>query len=69
MNTKNQNKIKIRLNELLARKVTRQQFLKFVGIGVVTAIGLGPIMHLLNGKGNSLDYKLPHDYGSGPYGP
>jgi hypothetical protein len=59
------------IQELLAREVNRTEFLSIVGVGVLTAIGLGPIMHFLTGKGGKSTILHKHQssgFGSGPYG-
>jgi Na+-translocating ferredoxin:NAD+ oxidoreductase RnfA subunit len=38
------------VQDLLGRELTRKQFLKVVGYGIVAALGFSTIMHFLTGK-------------------
>jgi hypothetical protein len=62
------------IQELLTREVNRTEFLSIVGLGALTLIGLGPIIHFLTGKGSSkttIIHKNENSsagFGAGPYG-
>lgn len=63
------------IHELLAKEVNRKEFLSIVGLGVLTVVGLGPIIKFLTGKNSEINRtivtnKVPKEvgFGSGPYG-
>lgn len=68
-NTPQQKPIKP-VQELMARDVNRKEFLSIVGVGALTIIGLGPILHFLTGKSSQtvIHRYQKSGFGSGPYG-
>jgi hypothetical protein len=60
------------IHQLLAREVNRTEFLSIVGVGLLTVVGLGPLLNFLTGKGGSkttiVHNKKSSGFGSGPYG-
>ncbi|HVS78690.1 MAG TPA: hypothetical protein VHD84_00140 [Candidatus Saccharimonadales bacterium] len=51
------------LHELLRKEVSRQEFLRTVGIGVVSLLGLSSLLKLAGHKSHST-----RGYGASPYG-
>jgi hypothetical protein len=59
------------IQELLTKEVDRGEFLSIVGVGALTIVGLGPIVHFLTGKGHKqtiIHKTQTSGFGSGPYG-
>ncbi len=64
------------IQELLTREVNRTEFLSIVGLGALTVVGLGPIVHFLTGKGKTTvihKHQTANSgskvgFGAGPYG-
>jgi len=58
------------LDELLHKKMNRQEFLRHKGLGVLVLIGLGSILKVLTptNKTNKPIAEKSRAYGAGPYG-
>ena len=69
----NQHPIVKPINELLKKEVDRYEFLKIVGFGVITLIGMSSIIHFLTGKNSKavvehLSNYTTTNYGNSRYG-
>jgi hypothetical protein len=55
---------------LLTKEVNRTEFLSILGVGALSAVGLGPIYKFLTGKGSTTVHHKSQTsgFGSGPYG-
>lgn len=56
------------LNELLAREMTRQEFLATIGIGLASVLGLSGILRILSGKTHGSQQHPGYGYGRSTYG-
>lgn len=57
------------IQTLAQREVTRKEFLTTVGFGLMSIMGLGSIIKLLSGKGQSLQHhNMAAGYGLSAYG-
>lgn len=58
------------INQVLQRELTRKEFLKAIGLGIMALIGLSTLHRILSGQDLS-NYHKPKSnmgYGSTPYG-
>lgn len=57
------------VQKLVSKQVTRQEFLRISGFGLLSVAGLGSVINLLSGKQNSLNKqtKPRSGYSSGVY--
>jgi hypothetical protein len=55
------------LNELLAREMTRQEFLATIGLGLASILGFSGILRMLNGKSHG-GQQQRYGYGHSVYG-
>lgn len=57
------------LHNLLQKDVSRQDFLKYMGVGVLTVVGIMPLLNsLTSGHMAPMGKKSNQGYGSTPYG-
>jgi hypothetical protein len=57
-----------RLEDLLQTEMTRKQFLRTVGVGLLAICGLPSILHILNYHQSSTNQVYGDGYGSSAYG-
>lgn len=51
-----------RVQTLLAKDVSRQEFLKIIGLGGLTLVGLGPLIGFLTGKSTGITKIVGQEY-------
>lgn len=58
------------ITELLAKEISRKEFLATLGFGVASIVGFSTIIHFLTGKSveSHLSQRVSSGYGSSPYG-
>ncbi|MEX0668424.1 MAG: hypothetical protein WD061_01620 [Candidatus Saccharimonadales bacterium] len=62
------NKSKTVLGDLLTKEMDRKQFLKHLGIGVLSISGISAALRNMTFESSSNKEQQPSGYGSSPYG-